>query len=83
MRPYQEQVSDWFAARRAAKRQFKPLSPRRAAEFRGRRLRKLFGTHKQRAERWHHLVKLYGIEQAERLSRHNPWEGHTQNDTAL
>lgn len=44
------------------------ISPRRTAEFRGRRLRMLFGTRKQRAERFERLVRLYGYDVAVAVS---------------
>jgi hypothetical protein len=40
----------------------KNLSPRRAAEFRGRRLRKVLGDRKSRAERFEMLVRKHGRE---------------------
>lgn len=47
----------------------KPLSPRRAREFRDRYLKKMFGTRKQRAERFARLSFMYGKAHAIRLSR--------------
>ena len=44
------------------------LSPARVREFRGRRLRRWFGPLKQRTQRWEMLVRLYGVEEATRLS---------------
>lgn len=46
----------------------RPLSPRRAAEFRGRRLRRWFGTSKERAERFTKLVRLHGYDYAVTVS---------------
>jgi hypothetical protein len=50
-------------------RKQKPLSPARAAEFRGRRLKRLFGDRKSRAERFDRLCRYYDYDTAVGLSR--------------
>jgi len=47
----------------------KPLSPRRAREFRDRQNKRRFGDRKKRAERFAWLTKLYGKDAAVQLSR--------------
>jgi hypothetical protein len=46
----------------------KNLSPRRAAEFRGRHLRKVLGDRKQRAARFEMLVRKHGHAVAKAVS---------------
>lgn len=46
----------------------KSISPRRAAEFRGWQLRLLFGTRKERAERFAMLVQRHGYDVAVAVS---------------
>lgn len=47
----------------------KTLSKRRAAEFRGRRLKRIFGDRRKRAIRFARLADLYGREMAIMMSR--------------
>jgi hypothetical protein len=47
----------------------KPLSPRRAREFRDRHLKHLFGDRKRRAQRWANINSKHGRRIAEYLSR--------------
>jgi len=48
---------------------YKPLSPRRAREFRDRHLKHLFGDRKRRAQRWANINSKHGRQIAEYLSR--------------
>jgi len=48
----------------------KPLSPRRARELRDRRLKRLFGSRRQRAERFARLVASYGLDRAKYFDRY-------------
>lgn len=52
----------------------KPLSLRRQREFRGRLLRRLFGSLKARTQRWHDLVRRFGRAEALKLSRRGDQE---------
>lgn len=58
----------------------KPLSPRRAREFRDRWLKKMFGDRKRRAERYARLVKEYGKVTADELSARNYRATHAYPD---
>jgi hypothetical protein len=53
-----------------APKPLKPLSPRRARELRDRRLKRLFGSRRQRAERFARLVASYGLEWTKRFDRY-------------
>lgn len=53
----------------AASGTVKPLSPRRAREFRDRHLKHLFGDRKRRAQRWANINSKHGRRIAEYLSR--------------
>lgn len=52
----------------------KPISKRREREWRGRRLKSLFGSRKKRTERFRRLVQLYGKQMAIWMSTGKTWE---------